>query len=83
VCKNGESRSLKRVCFIPRQATNSVSIGQLDEVGYKIDINTGMMKIREPRCLLLARVKHEVNRTYLLHIKLTQPTCFTVHGWGD
>jgi hypothetical protein len=69
VCKNGKSRSLEGVYFIPRLATNIVSIGQLD-VGYKIDINTGVMKIREPRGLLLARVKCEVNRLYLLYIKL-------------
>jgi hypothetical protein len=70
VCKNGKSRSLEGVYFIPRLATNIVSIGQLDEVDYKIDINTGVMKIREPRGLLLARVKCEVNRLYLLYIKL-------------
>jgi hypothetical protein len=61
---------IEGVYFIPRLATNTVSIGQLDEVDYKIDINTGVMKIREPRGLLLARVKCEVNRLYLLYIKL-------------
>jgi hypothetical protein len=33
VCKNGESRSLEGVYFIPRLATNIVSIEKLDEVG--------------------------------------------------
>jgi hypothetical protein len=32
---------------------------------------------------LLARVRHEVNRLYLLHIKLVQPACFAMHRWGD
>jgi hypothetical protein len=59
------------VYFIPRLATNIVSIRHHNEVGYKIDINTGVMKIQEPRGLLLARVKREVNCMYLLHIKLT------------
>jgi hypothetical protein len=59
------------VYFIPWLATNIVSIGQLDEVGYMIDIDTSVMKIQEPRGLLLARVKCEANRLYLLHIKLT------------
>jgi hypothetical protein len=31
-------------------------------MGYKIDIDTGMMKIQEPSGLLLAKVKREVNR---------------------
>jgi hypothetical protein len=70
VCNNGKSRSLKGVYFIPR-LTN------------KIDINTGVMKIQEPGGLLLARVKREVNRLYLLHIKLTQPACFAMRKRGD
>jgi hypothetical protein len=71
------------VYFIPRLLTNILSIGQLDEVGYKIDIDTGMMKIWELKGLLLARVKREANRLYLLHIKLMQPACFEVSRRGD
>jgi hypothetical protein len=69
MCKNGESRSFDGVYFIPCLTTNIVSIGQLDEIGYKIDINIGMMKIREPGSVLLAKVKWETNRLYLLHLK--------------
>jgi hypothetical protein len=83
MCKNGESRSLEGVYFIPWLATNIVSIEQLDEIGYKIDIDINMMKIREPGGLLLARVKHEANHLYLLHIKLAQPACFVMRGQGD
>jgi hypothetical protein len=68
--KNDESQSLEGVYFNPWLATNIMSIGQLDEVGYKIDVDTGVMKIREPESLLLARVKCEANYLYLLHIKL-------------
>jgi hypothetical protein len=45
VCKNGESHSFDGVYFIPHLTTNIVSISQLDEIGYKIDINTDTMKI--------------------------------------
>jgi hypothetical protein len=76
VCNSVESQSLKGVYFIIRLATNIVSIRQLDEVGYNIDINTAVMKIREPGSLLVVRVKREVNRLYLLHIKLVQLVCF-------
>jgi ribosomal protein L15 len=57
MCKNGESRSFNGVYFIPCLTTNIMSVGQLDEIGYKIDIDTGMMKIREPSGVLLAKVK--------------------------
>jgi hypothetical protein len=45
MCNNGESRSFDGVNFIPRLTTNIVSVSQLDEIGYKIDINTSVMKI--------------------------------------
>jgi hypothetical protein len=45
VCNNDESRSFDGVYFIPRLTTNIVSVGQLNEIGYKIDIDTGVMKI--------------------------------------
>jgi hypothetical protein len=71
MCKNDKSRSFIGVYFIPRLTTNIMSIGQLDEIGYKIDIDTGVMKIWEPGGLLLAKVKWEVNCLYLLHLKFT------------
>jgi hypothetical protein len=83
MCKNNESRSFDGVCFIPHLMTNIVSIGQLDEIGYDIDINTGMMKIQEPGGVLLVKVKQEANHLYLLHLKFTQPTYLVVRGRGD
>jgi hypothetical protein len=32
--------------------------------------------------VLLAKVKWEVNRLYLLHLKFAQPTCLAVRGRG-
>jgi hypothetical protein len=83
ICKNGESWSFDEVYFIPRLTTNIVSVGQLDEIGYKIDIDTGMMKIQEPSGVLLVKVKREANHLYLLHLKFMQPTCLVVRGRGD
>jgi hypothetical protein len=64
-------------------STNIVSVGQLDKIDYKINIDTGMMKIWEPGGVLLAKVKREENRLYLLHLKFAQPTCLVVHGRSD
>jgi hypothetical protein len=81
VCKNGESRSFDGVYFIPRLTTNIVSVDQLNEIGYKINIS--IMKIREPGGVLLAKVKQEANHLYLLHLKFAQPTCLAVSGRGN
>jgi hypothetical protein len=83
MCKNGESRSFDGIYFIPCLMTNIMSVGQLDEIGYKIDIDTDMMKIREPGGVLHAKVKREANHLYLLHLKFAQPTCLAVRGSGD
>jgi hypothetical protein len=83
VCKNDESRFFDGVYFIPCLMTNIMSVGQLDEIGYKIDIDTGVMKIREPSGVLLVKVKREENRLYLLHLKFMQPTCLAMRGRGD
>jgi hypothetical protein len=83
MCKNGKSRSFDEVYFIPRMMTNIMSVGQLDEIDYKIDIDTSVMKIREPGSLLLAKVKREANRLYILHLKFMQPTCLAVRGHDD
>jgi hypothetical protein len=68
MCKNDESRSFDGVS-IPHLTTNIISISQLNEIGYKIDIETEVMKIWEPGGVLLANVKWEANHLYLLHLK--------------
>jgi hypothetical protein len=83
MCKNDESRSFDGVYFIPRLTTNIVSVGQLDEIGHKIDIDTSMMKIQESGGVLLVKVKREANCLYLLHLKFAQPTCLAVRGHDD
>jgi hypothetical protein len=45
MCKNDESQSFDGEYFIPHLMTNIVSVGQLDEIGYKIDIDAAVMKI--------------------------------------
>jgi hypothetical protein len=83
MCKNGESQSFDGVYFIPRLTTNIVSVGQLNEIGYKLNIDTGVMKIREPGGVLLVKVKWKENCLYLLHLKFMQPTCLAVCRCGD
>ncbi|KAG8060127.1 hypothetical protein GUJ93_ZPchr0002g24035 [Zizania palustris] len=55
-CRNGEFRRFIGVYFIPRLTMNIVSVGQLDEDGYKIRIEAGVMSIQEPDGKLLAKV---------------------------
>jgi len=72
-CKNGEQRAFRGVYYIPRLTTNIMSVGQLDEVGYKIIVDDGVMTIREPGWKLLARIRRSANRLYVLNINIAQP----------
>ena len=49
-----------------------MSVGQLDEVGYKIIVDDGVMTIREPGRKLLARIRRSANRLYVLNINVAQ-----------
>ena len=41
--KNGEHRRLDGVYYIPRLTTNIVSLGQMDEDGFKVDIKSDIL----------------------------------------
>jgi hypothetical protein len=73
MCKNGETRSCVGAYFITRLTTNIISLRQLDEAKYKIHVDDGVMRIREPDGRLLARIVRAENRLYLLHLKIQQP----------
>jgi len=72
-CENGEQCAFRGVYYIPQLTTNIMSIGQLDEVGYKIIVDDGVMTIREPGRKLLARIRRLANRLYVLNINVAQP----------
>jgi hypothetical protein len=44
-CKTGEHRRLDGVYYFPRLTTNIVSIGQMDEDGFKVDIESGILRL--------------------------------------
>jgi hypothetical protein len=47
--KNGEHRAFTGVYYIPQLTTNIISVGQLDEMGYKTLIDDdGVMRITDP-----------------------------------
>ena len=74
-CQNGEHRTLTDVYYILKLRSSIVSIGQLDERGCKVLIESGILKIRDRKRCLLAKVKRSRNRLYLLDLKVEQPMC--------
>jgi hypothetical protein len=76
-CKTGEHRQLAGVYLIPRLDINLISVGQLDEDGYDIHVDKGVMRIRDERRRLLARVRRSPNRLYSIRLDITHPVCLT------
>ncbi|XP_066323940.1 uncharacterized protein [Miscanthus floridulus] len=55
-CKNEEHHTLANTYFIPRLTTNVISVGQLNEVGFQVLVEGGVIIIRDEERRLLAKV---------------------------
>jgi hypothetical protein len=79
-CKNGEHHAFVGVYFIPKLTTNIVSVGQLDEGGFRTIIDGGVMVIRDFEGRLLAKVQRSLNRLYIPNVELAKPVCLAAKG---
>jgi hypothetical protein len=82
-CKNGEHHSFTGVYYIPRLTSNIISIRQLDEAGYKVNIEDGMLRIREQSWKLLARVPRRPDRLYVLELDVARPVYLATRSKED
>ena len=82
-CKNGEHHTLANAYFIPRLTTNIISVGQLDEAGFQVLVEGGVMRIRDEEHRLLAKVHSSPSRLYVLDIDIARPVCFAAHATED
>jgi transposase InsO family protein len=76
-CKSGEHHRLDGVYYIPRLTTNIVSFGQMDEDGFKVDIESGILRLYDLQRQLLAKVHRSSSRLYFLDMNVTAPVCLT------
>ena len=81
-CKSGEHRRLDGVYYIPRLTTNIVSLGQMDEDGFKVDIESDILRLFDLRRQLLAKVYRTPSRLYYLDMNIAALVCLTARA-GD
>lgn len=79
-CKTGEHRALSNVYFLPHLTANIISVGQLEEIGYQVLVEDGMMRIRDEERRLVAKVHRNPGRLYVLDVTIAQPVCLLAHG---
>ena len=79
-CKFGEHHHLDGVYYIPCLTTNIVSLGQMDEDGFKVDIESGILRLFDLRQQLLAKVYRTPSRLYYLNMNVATPVCLTARA---
>jgi hypothetical protein len=79
-CKTGGHKALTRVYYIPRLKANIVSLGQMEEVGYKIVLESGFLKLWNRAGTLATKVKRGASRLYVLHLDVDRPVCLAAQG---
>ena len=79
-CKNGETRVLNGVYFIPSLRSNIISLGQLSEEGNRVVLNGEYLWVYESCGRLLLQVRRSSNRLYKIHIEEAQQTCLLTKG---
>lgn len=66
---------LTEVYLIPKLKSNIVSLGQLEESGFKIVIENGFCNVFDAERSLLAKAPRVKNRLYLLKLHISEPIC--------
>jgi hypothetical protein len=79
-CKAGGHKAPTGVYYIPRLTANIISLGQMDEDGYKILLQDGTLKIWDAHGCLLAKVERSADRLYLLTLNIGNPVCLAAQG---
>lgn len=74
-CKDGESRILSEVYYIPSLRSNIISLGQLSENGYRITLRGEHLWVHENNGDLLMKVKRSPNRLYKIIICSSETKC--------
>ncbi|XP_066320249.1 uncharacterized protein [Miscanthus floridulus] len=73
--KNGEHRSLPNVYYLSRLTANIISIGQLDEGGFQVLVEEGVMRVRDEERRLLARIPRSPGQLYVLDVTIARAVC--------
>jgi hypothetical protein len=79
-CKTGGHKALTGVYYIPRLKANIVSLGQMEEAGYKIILESGFLKLWNHAGTLAAKVKRGASRLYVLHLDVDRSVCLATQG---
>ncbi|XP_051129721.1 uncharacterized protein LOC127250461 [Andrographis paniculata] len=67
-CKNGEHKVIYEVYYIPPLRSNILSLGQLTEEGYKVEMLNEHLKVHDEHGKLIMKVQRSKNRVYKINL---------------
>lgn len=73
--KANSIQTISNVLFIPSLKTNLLSLGQLQDKGYKINIEDGKYRVQDSKQVLIAQAKMTKNRMFPLYIHHVTHSC--------
>ncbi|XP_022635985.1 uncharacterized protein LOC111241590 [Vigna radiata var. radiata] len=73
--KNGEHQFTSNVYYVPSMKSNILSLGQLLEKGYDIQLKNNNLSIRDNTSRFIAKVPMTRNRMFVLNIQSDGPQC--------
>jgi hypothetical protein len=79
-CKTGGHKALTGVYYIPHLKANIVSLGQMEEAGYKIILESSFLKLCNRVGTLAVKVKRGASHLYVLHLDVDRPVCLVAQG---
>ncbi|KAL4575516.1 hypothetical protein LXL04_022362 [Taraxacum kok-saghyz] len=84
-CQNGDQKLLDKVYYIPRLKINIISLGQLTEDGYQVDMDGDILRIFDTDNTLPFKVKRSSNRIYKTILRTCHTMCLAPtqddNGW--
>jgi hypothetical protein len=79
-CKSGGHKALTGAYYILRLMANIISLGKLEEAGYKIVLHGGFLQLWDRTRTLVAKVRRARNCLYMLYLDVDQPMCLVAQG---
>jgi hypothetical protein len=81
--RNREHKALDGVYYIPKLRNSIILVGQLNEIGSKIHIEDGVLRIHDRESRPLASIPRSGNRLYVLRLEVARLVSLTARRGDD
>jgi len=76
--RNGKKAILSDVLYVPTMNSNLISLGQLLEKGFSMNMNQGFLEIFDAANKMVLKAPMAQNRTFQVNLRTVESQCFSV-----